>query len=134
MISLKESDPPTLHCVPVVVYERRGPQKLSFHDNASLKNSERSKIRRRYSSLTLLLRYSSILMIECPPPPPAPPRIGLPPNVLSTKNSYSLSYLLLNNAKFYHNNPAPYWQFECLNKLLSEINFFVEICLTFGQN
>ena len=32
---IKESDPPTLHCAPVVVYERRGPQKLSFHDNAS---------------------------------------------------------------------------------------------------
>ena len=42
---LKESDPPTLHCAPVVVvYERRGPQKLSFHDNASFKNSDRSKI------------------------------------------------------------------------------------------
>ena len=40
----KESDPPTLHCAPVVVYERRGPQNLSFHDNASFKNSDRSKI------------------------------------------------------------------------------------------
>ena len=43
-LSLKESDPPTLHCAPVVVYERRGPQKLSFYDNASFKNSDRSKI------------------------------------------------------------------------------------------
>ena len=43
-IRVKESDPPTLHCAPVVVYERRGPQNLSFHDNASFKNSDRSKI------------------------------------------------------------------------------------------
>ena len=43
-IYFKESDPPTLHCAPVVVYERGGPQKLSFHDNASFKNSDRSKI------------------------------------------------------------------------------------------
>ena len=42
---IKESDPPTLHCAPVVVvYECRGPQNLSFHDNASFKNSDRSKI------------------------------------------------------------------------------------------
>ena len=26
---IKESDPPTLHCAHVVVYERRGPKKLS---------------------------------------------------------------------------------------------------------
>ena len=45
LTSVKESDPPTLHCAPVVVvYERRGPQNLSFHDNASFKNSDRSKI------------------------------------------------------------------------------------------
>ena len=28
-VTLKESDPPTLHCAPVVVYERGGPQKIS---------------------------------------------------------------------------------------------------------
>ena len=34
---LIESVPPNLHCAPVVVYERRGPQKLPYHDNASFK-------------------------------------------------------------------------------------------------
>ena len=48
---VKESDPPTLHCAPVVVYERRGPQKLSFHDNASFKNSDRSKITNRREAI-----------------------------------------------------------------------------------
>ena len=40
----KESDPPILHCAPVVVYERGGSQKLSQHDSVSFKNSDRSKI------------------------------------------------------------------------------------------
>ena len=44
VFNVKESDPPTLHCAPVVVYERRGPRKLWFHDSASFKNSDRSKI------------------------------------------------------------------------------------------